>query len=135
MSRPSISIAPDDSQHVLLLIIYQVGNEAFANYVDAHVMSLAHVNNKKDPIPILPGRFLGYAHPSGEVHIEESGAWDSCPGNEFFGVCSDCCIYPHFLSTGQDNPSGLCIVGAVPEIWDGDMVDHDGPYDDVGMGC
>ena len=38
------------------------------------------MNNRKDPIPILPGMFLGYVHPSGEVHIEESGEWDACPG-------------------------------------------------------
>ena len=26
------------------------------------------------------GMFLGYAHPSGEVHITDSGPWESCPG-------------------------------------------------------
>lgn len=57
----------------------QVGNQAFADYVDAHV-SLTHINNKEDPIPILPGMFLGYVHPSGEVHIEDSGEWAACPG-------------------------------------------------------
>jgi hypothetical protein len=39
------------------------------------------------------------------------------------------------LLTGQDNPSNQCIVGDVPEIWDGDESDHDGPYDGVEMGC
>lgn len=61
-------------------MIGQVGNEAFANYVDAHVTSLNHINNKKDLVPILPGRFLGFHHPSGEVHIQESNAWVACPG-------------------------------------------------------
>jgi hypothetical protein len=69
----------------------------------------------EDPIPILPGMFLGFVHPAGEIHIQDSGAWDACPG--------------------QDNPSTLCIVGDVPEIWDGDESDHDGPYDGVEMGC
>ncbi|THG96561.1 hypothetical protein EW026_g5293 [Hermanssonia centrifuga] len=93
----------------------RVGNQAFADYVDAHLTSLTHINNEEDFIPILPGMFLGYVHPSGEVHIQDSGEWASCPG--------------------QDNPSTQCIVGDVPEIWDGDESDHDGPYDGVEMGC
>ncbi|KIK80111.1 hypothetical protein PAXRUDRAFT_833705 [Paxillus rubicundulus Ve08.2h10] len=92
----------------------RVGNKAFANYVDAN-LHLTHINNKKDPVPIIPGRFLGFVHPSGEVHIQDSGEWAACPG--------------------QDNPSTQCIVGDVPEIWDGDLSDHDGPYNGVVMGC
>lgn len=92
----------------------RVGNQAFADYIDAN-HPMTHVNNKEDYIPILPGMFLGFVHPSGEVHIEDSGSWDACPG--------------------QDNPSTLCIVGDVPEIWDGDESDHDGPYGPVTMGC
>lgn len=92
----------------------RVGNQAFANYVDANV-HLTHINNEEDPIPICPGRFMGFVHPAGEVHIEDSGEWAACPG--------------------QDNPSTQCIVGDVPEIWDGDESDHDGPYNGVEMGC
>ncbi|KAI0047137.1 lipase class 3 family protein [Auriscalpium vulgare] len=92
----------------------RVGNQAFADYVDAH-QHVTHINNKKDPVPILPGRFLGFVHPSGEVHIQASNAWDACPG--------------------QDNTSNLCIVGDVPNIFDGTESDHDGPYDGVEMGC
>ncbi|RDB18455.1 Lipase [Hypsizygus marmoreus] len=92
----------------------RVGNQAFADYVDAHV-AFTHINNRKDVVPILPGRFLGYHHPSGEVHIQESGTWVSCPG--------------------QDNTSGQCIVGHVPNIFEGSIGDHDGPYDGVSMGC
>ncbi|TFK42180.1 lipase class 3 family protein [Crucibulum laeve] len=92
----------------------RVGNQAFADYVDSHI-TLTHINNKKDPVPILPGRFLGYHHPSGEVHIAESNAWLSCPG--------------------QDNTSTQCSVGDVPNIFEGSTGDHDGPYDGVTMGC
>ncbi|KAF8887329.1 lipase class 3 family protein [Infundibulicybe gibba] len=92
----------------------RVGNQAFANYVDAH-LSLTHINNREDIVPIVPGRFLGYHHPSGEVHIQDSGAWVSCPG--------------------QDNTSSDCIVGDVPNIFDGHEGDHSGPYDGVKMGC
>ncbi|KAG0697948.1 Alpha/Beta hydrolase protein [Suillus ampliporus] len=92
----------------------RVGNQAFANYVDAN-LHLTHINNMEDPIPICPGMFLGFVHPAGEVHIEDSAEWAACPG--------------------QDNPSTQCIVGDVPEIWDGDESDHDGPYNGVEMGC
>ncbi|KAG2364630.1 hypothetical protein BDR07DRAFT_1279279 [Suillus spraguei] len=92
----------------------RVGNQAFANYVDAN-LHLTHINNEEDPIPICPGMFLGFVHPAGEVHIEDSGEWAACPG--------------------QDNPSTQCIVGDVPEIYDGDESDHDGPYNGIEMGC
>ncbi|EMD31090.1 hypothetical protein CERSUDRAFT_120138 [Gelatoporia subvermispora B] len=93
----------------------RVGNQDFANFVDDTGRSVTHINNEEDPIPILPGMFLGYHHPSGEVHIEDSGEWANCPG--------------------QDNPSTQCIVGDVPTLFDGDESDHDGPYDGVEMGC
>jgi len=92
----------------------RVGNQAFANYVDANV-KLTHINNLIDPIPICPGRFLGYVHPSGEIHISENGNWYACPG--------------------QDNTSNLCIVGDVPNIFDGSISDHDGPFNGITMGC
>jgi hypothetical protein len=40
-----------------------------------------------------------------------------------------------FLIAGQDNPSTLCIVGDVPNIFDGDLDNHDGPYAGITMGC
>ncbi|KAI0075335.1 lipase [Panus rudis PR-1116 ss-1] len=92
----------------------RVGNQAFADYVDSH-LSLTHINNKEDIVPIVPGRFLGFHHPSGEVHIQDSNAWEACPG--------------------QDNTSSQCIVGDVPNIFEGNESDHDGPYDGVEMGC
>ncbi|KAF8882766.1 Alpha/Beta hydrolase protein [Gymnopilus junonius] len=98
----------------------RVGNQDFANYVDAH-LSFTHINNKEDIVPIVPANrsefrsFLGYHHPSGEVHIMDNGEWVSCPG--------------------QDNTNTECIVGDVPNIFDGNESDHDGPYDGVEMGC
>ncbi|KAF4612438.1 hypothetical protein D9613_004374 [Agrocybe pediades] len=92
----------------------RVGNQAFADYVDSHI-SLTHINNKEDLVPILPGRFLGFHHPSGEVHIMDNNQWVSCPG--------------------QDNTSTECSTGDVPNIFDGSTGDHDGPYDGVTMGC
>ncbi|PIL27949.1 hypothetical protein GSI_09984 [Ganoderma sinense ZZ0214-1] len=98
----------------------RVGNQHFADYVDAAVQratlsAVTHINNKKDIVPILPGRFLGFHHPSGEVHIDEAGAWLACPG--------------------EDNPSAKCTVGDVRNIFVGNGTDHDGPYDGIEMGC
>ncbi|KAJ8518083.1 hypothetical protein ONZ45_g4799 [Pleurotus djamor] len=45
----------------------RVGNQAFANLVDSRVTSFTHINNKGDYVPIIPGRFLGFRHPGGEV--------------------------------------------------------------------
>ena len=94
----------------------RVGNSVFANYVDATLGgNVTHINNKKDLVPTLPGKFLDYAHPAGEIHIQESGGWDACPG--------------------QDNPSKLCTVGQVPTMFQGKVSDHRGPYDGILMGC
>ncbi|KAH9169449.1 lipase, partial [Lactarius sanguifluus] len=94
----------------------RVGNQDFANWVDSYLGGqVTHINNREDPIPIVPGRFLGFHHVSGEVHITDSGTWESCPG--------------------QDNTSTQCIVGDVPNIFDGDESDHDGPYSGIEMGC
>ena len=59
----------------------RVGNEAFANFVDSQLKGdVFHVNNKEDPVPVLPPIDLGFHHPSGEVHIQDSGEWDLCSG-------------------------------------------------------
>lgn len=92
----------------------RVGNQAFADYVDAN-LHLTHINNKEDPIPICPGMSLGFVHPAGEVHIGDSDEWAACPG--------------------QDNPSTQCIVGDVPNILESNESDHDGPYNGIKMGC
>lgn len=76
---------------------------------------LTHINNEEDPVPVLPPLLLGYVHPAGEIHIQDSGSWDACPG--------------------QDNDSDLCSTGDVSTIFEWDTSDHDGPYDGVTMGC
>ncbi|KAF9026312.1 lipase [Hymenopellis radicata] len=94
----------------------RVGNQAFADYMDGtYGTQLTHVNNKCDPVPILPGRGLGYHQPSGEVHIDDSDAWNSCPG--------------------QDNTDEACTTGAVPNIFAGDLGDHSGPFDGIVTRC
>ena len=62
----------------------RVGNKVFAKWVDSHLGgNVTHINNQHDPIPILPSEFLGYVHPSGEIHIDKTGSWLSCPGQSF----------------------------------------------------
>ena len=41
------------------------------------------------------------------------------------------------LFIGQDNTSKMCSAGDVPDILDGNVTDHSGPYDGVimGVGC
>ncbi|KAI0364330.1 lipase [Pilatotrama ljubarskyi] len=92
----------------------RVGNSAFANYVDSLPISVTHITNREDPIPVLPPMALGFHHPSGEVHIQQSGDWVACPG--------------------QDNPSKDCSVGEV-SVFTFNETNHDGPYDGVKMGC
>ncbi|KAJ6485721.1 lipase [Mycena sanguinolenta] len=111
----------------------RVGNQAFANLASVG-NTVTHINNKEDVVPILPGSlsfswmnpsdlifsmfigmFLGFHHPTGEIHIQDSGVWDTCPG--------------------QDNDSDLCSTGDVPTIFEGDTSDHDGPYNGVEMDC
>lgn len=41
----------------------QVGNQAFADYVDANVTSLTHINNKEDPVPARTLHMLSRVSP------------------------------------------------------------------------
>ena len=69
----------------------RVGNQAFADFVDGQLSGrVTHVNNQQDPVPVVPGGFLGFHHPSGEVHILNSGAWNACPGAFFLNSFLAC---------------------------------------------
>ncbi|TRM58502.1 Alpha/Beta hydrolase protein [Schizophyllum amplum] len=87
----------------------RVGNPAWAELVDASVDSFRRVNNMDDLVPILPGRGLGFAHPEGEVHIVQEGEWVACPGND-------------------DADDEECTIQTVPNIFEGNVLDHLGPY-------
>ncbi|KAK0213387.1 alpha/beta-hydrolase [Desarmillaria ectypa] len=105
---------PSASVSVITYGMPRVGNQEFADWVDKYV-TVSHVNNKKDPVPILPGRFLGFHHCSGEKHITDSDSWVNCPG--------------------QDNDDDQCTVGEVGSILEGDTDDHSGPYDGITISC
>ncbi|KAF8997861.1 Alpha/Beta hydrolase protein [Cyathus striatus] len=100
----------------------RVGNQYFANYVDKN-LNVVHINNREDPIPTVPGLYLNFHHPSGEIHIRDNGNWVTCPGKM------------EVTNVGQDNPSTKCIVGDVPNIGVGNLTDHTGPYNEIKMGA
>jgi len=96
----------------------RVGDQAFVNWVDANLKDQVRITNTEDPIPIVPGRFMGYKHPSGEVHIVNpligTTKWYSC--------------------AGQDNTSPNCSIGDTPNVFGSNILDHLGPYDGLSMG-
>ena len=111
--------------HISVQITYvgfglpRVGNQSFANYVDAHdsIASVTHAHNKEDFLPILPGRFLGYRRPWARC-TSWSGAWVACPG--------------------KDDDSDECTLGDVPNTFDGVESQYSGLYKEVsvmGQGC
>ncbi|KAJ3802954.1 alpha/beta-hydrolase, partial [Lentinula aff. detonsa] len=93
----------------------RVGNPAFASLIDQHVPGFKHINNEKDLIPIVPGRFLGYAHPAGEIHIVSPGNVVACSGDD-------------------DATDSQCTIDTVPNIFDGDILNHLGPYAGISIG-
>ncbi|KDR82668.1 hypothetical protein GALMADRAFT_151734 [Galerina marginata CBS 339.88] len=93
----------------------RVGNTAFAQFFDFKVPDFNRVNNDHDLVPIIPGRFLGFTHPQGEIHIQNNGSAVSCSGND-----------------NATDPQ--CTIKAVPDVQDGNIIDHLGPYNGVFMG-
>lgn len=91
----------------------RVGNPAYADLIDSMVPDFTRMNNYLDPIPIVPGRFLGFQHPETEVHIVSDSSDDSdvvaCPGND-------------------DATDAQCTIMMVPNVVDADILDHLGPY-------
>lgn len=86
-------------------------NAVFSPDLSGHV----RITHDHDPVPTLPGRFLGFVHSSGETHIGPDGTWWAC--------------------SGQDNTANpQCSTGEVPYVWDGEVADHDGPYAGIMLG-
>ncbi|PFH51568.1 hypothetical protein AMATHDRAFT_142271 [Amanita thiersii Skay4041] len=93
----------------------RVGNPDFAELIDSKVPDFSRINNEKDVIPIVPGRFLGFAHPEGEIHITSPGHAIHCSGND-----------------DADDPD--CTISTVPNIFVGNILDHLGPYEGINIG-
>lgn len=62
----------------------RVGNTAWAALFDSLISDFQRINNKKDIVPIVPGRLLGFSHVQGEVHIVSDGYAVQCPGEYKF---------------------------------------------------
>ncbi|KAG1885084.1 alpha beta-hydrolase [Suillus subluteus] len=93
----------------------RVGNPAWAALFDSLVPDFQRINNKKDIVPIVPGRFMGFSHVQGEVHILSNGDAVQCPGDD-------------------DATDDQCTIKSVPNIFVGKTSDHLGPYQGVYMG-
>lgn len=48
----------------------RVGNKVFADCVDAHIADSTHVNNKRDPVPVVPGSAWVYLPARRGVYTE-----------------------------------------------------------------
>lgn len=92
----------------------RVGNQAFADYVDANI-PVTRINNRNDFIPVLPHLFLGFRHTQGEIHIQADNSWIRC--------------------LGQDNTDKRCTTGSVGNFLQGNLQHHSGPYDGVVIFC
>ena len=116
--RLRLLLSPTTDVKVIGYGMPRVGDQGFANFVDVILLDrVSRINNKKDPVPTLPpmGLFGGYHHVSGETHIQETGEWIECPG--------------------EDNRDPRCIVGAVPSIFQAKAPDHIGPYNNIMLKC
>ncbi|KAG1751228.1 Alpha/Beta hydrolase protein [Suillus lakei] len=93
----------------------RVGNPAWAALFDSLTSDFQRINNEKDIVPIVPGRFMGFSHVQGEVHIVSDGDAVQCPGDD-------------------DATDALCTIKSVPDIFVGDILDHLGPYQGIYIG-
>ncbi|KAH9936333.1 alpha/beta-hydrolase [Fomitopsis serialis] len=96
----------------------RVGNSDWADLVNSLVPDFTRMNNVDDPVPIVPGRFLGFQHPETELHVVSDSSYKvvACPGDD-------------------DATDADCTISSVPNIVDADLLDHLGPYPgDVYMG-
>ena len=93
----------------------RVGNPAWASLFDSKVSDFVRIDNEKDPIPIVPGRFLGFQHPHGEIHIVSPGEAYAC-------------------SPDDDATDSQCTISQVPNVADSDILDHLGPYEGIYIG-
>jgi predicted lipase len=94
----------------------RVGNPDWASFFDSKVPDFVRINHGYDLVPIVPGRFLGFSHVHGEIHLLSPTSAVSCPGDD-------------------DATDSQCQISMVPNIFVGSIPDHLGPYmDGVYMG-
>ncbi|KAF9241188.1 Alpha/Beta hydrolase protein [Melanogaster broomeanus] len=84
-------------------------------YGTPRITDFQRINNKRDIVPIVPGRFLGFSHVKGEVHILGRHNAVECPGDD-------------------DASDPQCTIMSVPNILVGNVFDHFGPYQGIYLG-
>lgn len=93
----------------------RVGNAAFAELLDFNVPDFFRINHRKDPIPIVPAQYLGFRHPSGEIHIDRKKNAVFCPG-------------------ADNTVDSECSNQVVKKVALGQILHHLGPYDGIHIG-
>ncbi|KAJ8502579.1 hypothetical protein ONZ45_g11632 [Pleurotus djamor] len=85
------------------------GNEAFVKFFESKLPQFKRINHGRDVVPIVPGRFLGYMHLKGEIHVMRNGTTVGCPGND-------------------NTEDEQCHIKSVPNLVKGNIAHHLGPY-------
>ena len=63
----------------------------------------------KDIVPDIPGMFMGYRHPSGEVHLTENNKWVTiCPGKNYVFQMKEKSLYGYL---------SLCYILSISHCW------------------
>ncbi|KAI5824262.1 alpha/beta-hydrolase [Schizophyllum commune Tattone D] len=83
----------------------RVGNKAWAELVDKHVIGPELMYALADIVPVIPPMSLGFLHPRGEVHLLGPGNAVACPGND-------------------DTKDAQCQDKTVPTLLQGSIMDH-----------
>lgn len=104
-----MKLSQDITIQTVLFGLPRVGNQEFADLVDTQSISLMHIANDNDPVPMIPPTFIGYRHPSGELFQTNTTTVQ--------------CI-------GQENPN----CSARTSVLRSDFAKHDGPYAGVTLG-
>jgi len=81
---------------------------------DTQVNDFVRINYGSDPVPTVPGKWLGFSHVPRELHIVAENRWNWCGGN--------------------DNTEPGCSSDEVPHVISGNVDDHNGPYQGVRIG-
>jgi len=111
----TLNLPPSTSIQAVTYGTPRVGNPAFAQFFDSKVPNFRRINNELDIVPIVPGRFLGFEHPHGEEHIISPGNAVACPGDD-------------------DAIDSQCQILSVPNILEGNILNHLGPYEGISIG-
>ncbi|KAG8798784.1 hypothetical protein FRC17_007320, partial [Serendipita sp. 399] len=72
-----LRLGPDYTFKVVTFGQPRVGNQAWINWFNTNISDITRINNKDDPVPILPDLSMGYVGNLGEIHIRDDNAWET----------------------------------------------------------